>query len=87
MRSLCAALLAGLCTSFVWAPALEAAAPSEWPQFRGPARDGLSADKGLLKQWPEDGPQVVWKSEGLGIGFSSFSISDGRVCTMGDLVD
>lgn len=58
-----------------------------WPQFRGPKRDGLSMDKGLLKEWPQDGPPVVWKCEGTGTGFSSVSVADGRVFTMGDLED
>ncbi|MCE9530453.1 MAG: PQQ-binding-like beta-propeller repeat protein, partial [Planctomycetes bacterium] len=59
----------------------------EWPQFRGPNRTGVSDDKGLLKEWPKDGPPLVWKCEGVGIGFSSVAISGNRVFTMGDLKD
>ena len=56
----------------------------DWPQFRGPKRDGLSTDKGLLKEWPKDGPALVWKSEPIGIGFSSVAVVGDRLFTMGD---
>jgi len=39
---------------------------SDWPQWRGPARDGHSAETGLLKEWPEDGPSVAWTTKHLG---------------------
>jgi outer membrane protein assembly factor BamB len=54
-----------------------------WPQWRGPNRDGISKETGLLKQWPAEGPPLVWKAAGAGRGYSSFSISDGRLYTMG----
>lgn len=56
----------------------------EWPQWRGPKRDGISTDTGLLKTWPDGGPKLAWKATGLGEGFSSISISHGRIFTMGD---
>ncbi|MBY0231671.1 MAG: PQQ-like beta-propeller repeat protein [Gemmataceae bacterium] len=56
---------------------------SDWPMFRGPKRDNLSPDKGLLKTWPKDGPKLLWKAEGAGVGFSSVVVSAGRVFTMG----
>lgn len=56
---------------------------ASWPQWRGPNRDGVSKEKGLLKQWPENGPPLVWKAEGAGRGYSSFSISNGKLYTMG----
>jgi outer membrane protein assembly factor BamB len=59
----------------------------DWPQFRGPKRDGISQDKGLLKAWPKDGPPLAWKSEGVGIGFSSVAVVGNQVFTMGDLKD
>ncbi len=59
----------------------------DWPQWRGPNRDDLSADKNLLQSWPEDGPPVAWKATGLGQGYSSVSVSGDRVYTMGDLDD
>ena len=55
----------------------------EWPQWRGPARDGISTETGLLTSWPAAGPPLVWKTRGLGEGFSSFSVSDGRLFTQG----
>lgn len=55
----------------------------EWPQFRGPERTGRSTETGLLKQWPEEGPPKVWSISGLGEGYSSISVKDGRIYTMG----
>jgi outer membrane protein assembly factor BamB len=57
---------------------------TDWPQFRGPNRDGISPDKGLLAEWPEKGPRMIWKAGNLGIGFSSVCISGNRIFTMGD---
>ncbi|HKR22473.1 MAG TPA: PQQ-binding-like beta-propeller repeat protein [Pyrinomonadaceae bacterium] len=54
-----------------------------WPQWRGPNRDGISKETGLLKQWPADGPALVWKAAGAGSGYSSFSVANGRLYTMG----
>jgi outer membrane protein assembly factor BamB len=54
-----------------------------WPQWRGPNRDGISKETGLLKQWPAEGPPLAWKTTGAGRGYSSFSISGGRLYTMG----
>lgn len=54
-----------------------------WPQWRGPNRDGISKETGLLKQWPADGPPLVWKTTGAGRGYSSFSVADGKLFTMG----
>ncbi len=55
----------------------------DWPQWRGPNRDGISKETGLLKQWPAEGPPLVWKAAGAGRGYSSFSIANGRLYTMG----
>src|SRR6266487_5241634 len=55
----------------------------EWPQWRGPNRDGISKETGLLKQWPAQGPPLVWKIAGAGRGYSSMAISNGRLFTMG----
>src|SRR5882762_3176541 len=54
-----------------------------WPQWRGPNRDGISKETGLLKQWPADGPPLVWKAQGAGGGYSSFAVANGRLYTMG----
>jgi outer membrane protein assembly factor BamB len=57
----------------------------DWPQFRGPRRDGKSAETGLLKKWPEGGPRLLWLADGLGIGYSSVAVADGFVYTTGML--
>lgn len=56
---------------------------ANWPQWRGPNRDGLSKETGLLKQWPAEGPPLVWKASGAGRGYSSFSVANGKLFTMG----
>ena len=56
---------------------------ANWPQWRGPNRDGISKETGLLKQWPEGGPPLAWKATGAGGGYSSFAISNGKLYTMG----
>jgi outer membrane protein assembly factor BamB len=58
-------------------------AGANWPQWRGPNRDGVSKETGLLKQWPENGPPLVWKASGAGRGYSSFAVANGRLYTMG----
>ena len=55
----------------------------DWPQWRGPNRDGVSKEAGLLKTWPTDGPSLVWKATGAGTGYSSLAITGGRIYTMG----
>ena len=55
----------------------------DWPQFRGPNRDGKSAETGLLKKWPQAGPKLLWSVGGLGIGFSSVAVAGGFVYTTG----
>lgn len=58
---------------------LSSAAASDWPQWRGPARDGISRETGLLKEWPQDGPALRWTANEIGTGYSTPSISNGRV--------
>ncbi len=55
----------------------------DWPQFRGPNRDGTSPETGLMMQWPRGGPTELWSYEGLGEGYSSVSVADGMVYTAG----
>jgi outer membrane protein assembly factor BamB len=70
---------------FVFLLAAEAMAQpgANWPQWRGPNRDGISKETGLLKQWPAEGPPLVWKATGAGGGYSSFSIANGKLYTLG----
>jgi len=74
----CTVLL--LAVLFVAAPS----AADDWPQWRGPNRDGRSAEKGLLRQWPDDGPPLVWAATSAGEGYSTPSVADGKVFVMGN---
>jgi outer membrane protein assembly factor BamB len=58
-----------------------------WPQWRGPRRDGISEEKGLLGSWPENGPKPLWKIAGLGTGWSSPIVTGGRLYVTGDIGD
>ncbi|HSC26147.1 MAG TPA: PQQ-binding-like beta-propeller repeat protein [Vicinamibacterales bacterium] len=55
----------------------------DWPQWRGANRDGRSAERGLLAEWPAGGPQLAWRAKGAGNGYSSFATSGGRLYTLG----
>jgi outer membrane protein assembly factor BamB len=57
---------------------------SDWPQWRGPNRDDLSTETGLLKSWPAGGPPLAWKATSLGGGYAGVAVAKGRVFTMGD---
>ena len=56
---------------------------ADWPQWRGPSRDGKSEDTGLMKSWPQEGPKLLWSFKGLGKGFSTVSVADGLIYTTG----
>ncbi len=58
-----------------------------WPQWRGARRDGISSATGLLPVWPESGPKLLWKRDGLGQGWSSPIVVDGRLYVTGDVGD
>jgi len=58
---------------------------ADWPQWRGPNRDGKSPETGLLKSWPEGGPALSWKTTGLGAGYSGISLVGDKMFTMGDV--
>ena len=58
---------------------------ADWPQFRGPHRNGKSTETGLLKQWPEGGPPLLWEVDGLGEGYSSAAIARGTVYITGQI--
>jgi len=59
-------------------PAQEAA---DWPQFLGPQRNGISAEKGLIDKLPEGGPKVLWRAKG-GIGMAGVAVAGGRAMTL-----
>ena len=56
-----------------------------WPQWRGPRRDGISDEKGLLQAWPAGGPKLLWKADGLGRGWSSPIVTGGTIYLTGDV--
>ena len=67
-----------LCLSFTGARA------NDWPQWQGPDRNAVSKETGLLKEWPKEGPSLVWKATGIGRGMGGIAVSRGRVYTTGD---
>ena len=58
-----------------------------WPQWRGPRRDAISGEKGLLTAWPESGPPLRWKVGGLGVGWASPIVVGGTIYVAGDVGD
>jgi len=60
-----------------------AASAADWPNWRGPSKNGISLDTHWSVDWPVGGPKVLWQKE-IGIGFSSMTVSAGRVYAMGN---
>lgn len=56
-----------------------AASAADWPQWRGPNRNGISPETGLLKEWPAGGPKLVWQKKDLGEGYSTPAVAGGRI--------
>jgi len=56
----------------------------DWPQWRGPHRDGVSNEKGLLKAWPQDGPKLLWKITNAGSGYSTPAVVADRLYLLGN---
>ena len=75
--------------------AADPGADGNWPQWRGPNRDDISKETGLLAEWPKGGPKggpkagpkQLWKMEGLGTGYSTPSFSDGKIFVLGSKVN
>jgi outer membrane protein assembly factor BamB len=74
-------LAVAVCLVAVALPALAA----DWPQWRGPDRTGVSKETGLLKEWPKDGPKLLWTYRNTGVGFSCFAVVGERLYTLGGL--
>lgn len=72
----------GFCILF-FASSSDAQEAGEWHSFHGMDRTNKSAETGLLKTWPENGPALKWTASGLGEGYSSVSIADGNIYTSG----
>ena len=60
-----------------------AATAADWPTFRGPNRDGVCAETGLLKSWPEGGPKLLWTAKNLGLGWGTPSFAGGVIYGVG----
>ncbi len=77
-------LIASLVAADFSATAQTLAAVGGWHQFRGPNRDGLSAETGLMKSWPADGPKLLWEIKGAGGGMGSVTVGNGHVFVVGN---
>src|SRR4029078_5097921 len=64
--------------------ALLTAAAADWPQWRGPQRNGLSAEKGFLKEWPKAGANLVWEVSDIGRGYSPPAVIADRLYVLGN---
>jgi outer membrane protein assembly factor BamB len=62
----------------VFAALLVCASANDWPQYLGPTRNSISPQKGILRSWPEKGPEVLWTAT-VGRGYGGPVIKDGRV--------
>lgn len=51
----------------------------DWPQWRGPNRNGISQATGLLKEWPKDGPKLLWHQRNIGEGYSTPAVVGDRI--------
>ncbi len=71
-----------MCLAFFAMTTLEAA---DWPQWRGPDRNGISKETGLLQEWPKEGPALAWKVDKLGGGDSAPTIANGQIFFMSNL--
>ena len=74
MKSRLLTSIAALCLCFLAALTSSAGmgtSTSDWPQWRGPERNGISQESGLLKQWPAEGPKLLWQVNDIGDGYST----------------
>lgn len=78
--------IATLCLCFsiisVQKSAKTAASASDWPQWRGPERNGTSQERGLLKEWPKAGPKLLWQVNDIGDGYSTPAVAGTRIYVM-----
>jgi len=79
-KSLLAAVLPCLCVASLAGRAFAA----DWPCFLGEYRDNICRETGLLKEWPEEGPKLLWRTRELGNGFSGPAIVGNMLYTMGE---
>ncbi|MGD0088850.1 MAG: PQQ-binding-like beta-propeller repeat protein [Planctomycetota bacterium] len=58
-----------------------------WPEFHGPRRDNMARETGLLKEWPKEGPKLLWSFSPCGKGYAGVSLAEGLLFTTGDFGD
>ena len=68
--------------TFITRSASMGTSTSDWPQWRGPERNGVSKESGLLKQWPAEGPKLLWQMDDIGDGYSTPSVVGNRIYLM-----
>ena len=56
----------------------------DWPNWRGPDHNGISAEKGLNLDWPKEEPKLLWQVDGCGGGYSSVAVANGKIFTLGN---
>ena len=74
-----------LVTATLLLAASNAIAADIWPVFHGIDGTNKSPDTGLLKEWPDDGPELLWQIDGLGSGYSTVSVANGMIYTAGNV--
>ncbi|MGA2798158.1 MAG: PQQ-binding-like beta-propeller repeat protein [Thermoguttaceae bacterium] len=75
--------LIGAIASFVFFICAASVFADDWPGFLGPRREAICRESGLLKQWPQGGPPLAWKTAGLGEGFSTVAVVGNVLYTQG----
>lgn len=71
--------------TFVLLGVVNPLAAADWPQWRGPARDGRGNETGLLTEWPDGGPKQLWTTDAVGVGYSGPAIVGDRLYTLGGI--
>lgn len=86
MKSRLVTTIAAFCLCFSAVPVTKSASmiasTSDWPQWRGPNRNGISKERGLLKQWPAGGPKLLWQVNDIGDGYSTPVVVGTRIYLM-----
>lgn len=86
MKSRLLIIVAALCLCFsnvsVTGYTDKGSSTSDWPQWRGPQRNGISQESGLLKQWPAEGPKLLWQMNDIGDGYSTPAVVGTRIYLM-----
>jgi len=75
-----AVLMIAMASGFVSA----SAQAEDWPQWRGPKRNGVSSETGLLKEWPKEGPRLIWQAKDIGSGYSTPAVVGERLYLLGN---